>query len=47
MMVFSPYADWSAELDIVRAVESGAAQAGWVAGGIVQGRAVERVEDDA
>lgn len=33
MMVFSPYVDGSPELDIVTAVESGAAQAGRVAGG--------------
>lgn len=33
MMVFSPYVDGSAELDIVWAVESGTTQQGWVAGG--------------
>ena len=46
MMVFSPYVAGSAELDIVRAVESGATQTGWVARGERPG-VVESVEGNA
>lgn len=49
MMVFSPFVDGSAELDIVAAVESGATQgkAGWLGGGNGPGWSREKVEGDA